>query len=105
MVSVSDERLWSQVVARAWSDEAVMKRLRADPRALLAEPDLLVPEGIQVQVEEGTEVRVEETNRVRRFILTASPSVELTDEDLVGDGVAWYSGACGACGRCGCRCY
>jgi hypothetical protein len=81
-----------------------MERLRSDPRALLAEHDLEIPEGTQVLVEEGTEVKVEETDRVRRFILTPSPSVELMDEDLVGDGVAWYCGACGRCGACGCRC-
>jgi hypothetical protein len=101
---VSNDLLWSQVVARAWSDGAVMERLRSDPRALLAEHDLEIPEGTQVLVEEGTEVKVEETDRVRRFILTPGPSVELMDEDLVGDGVAWYCGACGRCGACGCRC-
>jgi hypothetical protein len=104
---MSEDLLWSQVVARAWCDEAFMKRLLSDPRSVLAEHGMEVPEGMEVQVEEDDEVRVEDADQVRRFTFTLCPPDELTDEDLAGGAVAWWCGACaacGACGRCGCRC-
>ena len=74
-------------------------------RAVLAEQNLEVPQGREVEVVLGAEVRVDDTDTVRRFILPASPSHELIEEELVGDVVAYcYCGACGRCGRCGCRC-
>jgi hypothetical protein len=97
---IAEDLLWSQIVARAWCDEDLMKRLRSDPRAVLAEHDLEVPRGNEVQVEEGTEVKVEDTDAVRHFILPASPPDELVEEDLVGAAVAY----CGGCGGCACRC-
>jgi hypothetical protein len=97
---ISDDLLWSQVVARAWCDEGFMRRLLSDPRDVLSEHGLEVPEGTEVKVVEGTEVKVEDAEAVRHFVLPVSPPDELTDEDLVGDAVAW----CGACGACGCRC-
>jgi hypothetical protein len=106
---LSEDLLWSQIVARAWCDEGLMKRLLSDPRNVLAEHGLKVPEGTEVKVVEGAEVKVvEHTDTVRHFTLPVSPPDELTDEDLVGGSVTmWFSGwcgACGACGRCGCRC-
>lgn len=97
---ISEDLLWGQIVARAWCDAGFMKRLRSDPRAVLAEHDLEVPPGTEVMVEEGTEVMVEGTDTVRHFILPASPPDELVEEHLAGDVVAW----CGCCGGCGCRC-
>jgi hypothetical protein len=107
--NVSEELLWGQLVARAWCDEALMRRLRSDPRNVLAEHGLEVPEGLEVRVVEGEEAKVaQETAAVRHFTLPAGPPGELTDEDLVGGAVAWcFSGACAACaacGRCACRC-
>ena len=97
---ISEELLWGQIVARAWCDEGIMKRLLSDPRDVLSEHGLEVPEGTEVQVEAGPEVKVEGGDRVRHFVLPVSPPDELTDEDLVGHTVAW----CGYCGGCGCRC-
>jgi hypothetical protein len=103
--SMSEDLLWSQVVARAWSDEGFMERLRADPRALLAEHGLEVPEDTEVAVVEGTEVKVvDETDTVRHFVLPTSPPDELIEEELAGKAVAWWCGGCGRCGGCGCRC-
>ena len=105
IAQMSEELVWSQMVARAWCDEDFMKRLLSDPRAVLAEHDLEVPPGTEVEVVLGTEVKVDDTDTVRRFILPASPSHELTEEDLVEGAVAYcYCGACGRCGGCGCRC-
>src|SRR5271169_1655689 len=98
---ISEDLLWSQIVARALCDEVFMRRLRSDPRTVLAEHDLEVPEGTEVKVMEGTEVKiVADTDTVLHFILPVSPPDELIDEDLVGTGVAYYCGACGGCGRC-----
>jgi hypothetical protein len=105
IAQISEELLWSQIVARAWCDDGFMERLRSDPRAVLAEYDLDVPPGAEVEVVLGTEVKVDDTDTVRRFILPASPSHELTEEELDGGAVAWCAcGACGRCGACGCRC-
>ena len=105
IAQMSEELVWSQIVARAWCDEGVMERLLSDPRSVLAEHDLEVPPGTEVEVVLGTEVAVHDTDTVRRFILPASPSHDLTEEDLAGGAVAYCAcGACGRCGGCGCRC-
>jgi len=105
IAQLSEELVWNQVVARAWCDEGVMERLLSDPRSVLAEHDLEVPPGTEVEVVLGTEVAVHDTDTVRRFILPASPSHDLTEEDLAGGAVAYCAcGACGRCGGCGCRC-
>ena len=103
IAQLSEDLLWSQIVARAWCDEGFMKRLLSDPRSVLAEHDLDVPPGTQVEVVLGTEVKVDDTDTVRRFILPANPPHELIEEDLAGGAVA-YCAACGRCGACGCRC-
>jgi hypothetical protein len=105
IAQISEELLWCQIVARAWSDEDFMARLLSGPRAVLAEYDLEVPPGTEVEVVLGPDVKIDDTDRGRRFILPAGPAQEVTDEDLVGGPVAYcYSGACGRCGACGCRC-
>jgi hypothetical protein len=103
IAQISEELVWGQIVARAWCDEDLMERLLSDPRTVLAEHDLEVPPGTEVEVVLGTEVKVEDSDTVRRFILPASPSHELMEEDLAGGAVA-YCAACGRCGACGCRC-
>jgi hypothetical protein len=97
---ISEDLVWCQIVARAWCDEDFMKRLRADPQAVLAEHDLELPPGTEVQVEEGPEAKVEATDTAYHFTLPGSPPDELVEEDLAGEVVGW----CGWCGGCGCRC-
>ena len=105
IAQISEELVWSQIVARAWCDEDFMQHLLSDPSAVLAEHNLEVPPGTEVEVVLGTEVKVDDTATVRRFILPASPSHDLIEEELVGGAVAYcYCGACGRCGGCGCRC-
>jgi hypothetical protein len=105
IAQVSEELVWNQIVAKAWCDESFMKRLLSDPRAVLAEHDLEVPYGTEVEVMVGQEVKVDDSDTIRRFILPASPAHELLDEELVPDAVAYCAcGACGRCGACGCRC-
>jgi hypothetical protein len=105
IAQISEELVWSQIVARAWCDEDFMQRLLSDPKAILAEHDLEVPPGTEVEVMLGTEVKVDDTDGVRRFVLPASPPDELIEEELLGEEVAYCAcGACGRCGGCGCRC-
>jgi len=105
IAQISEELVWSQIVAQAWCDEDFMQRLLSDPRAVLAEHDLEVLPGTEVEVVLGTEVKVDDTDIVRRFILPAGPPDELIEEELVGGPVAYCAcGACGRCGGCGCRC-
>jgi hypothetical protein len=95
---MTEDRLWSQVVARAWSDEAFKQRLTADPAAMLAEYGIDLPEGVVVRV-------VEDTATVRHFVLPPCPAEELTDEELIGVAVADSdSRVCGDSGNCGCGC-
>ena len=94
MTRISEDLVWSQIVARAWCDQDFMHRLLSNPRVVLAEHDLEVPPGTEVEVVLGTEVGVDDTGGVRRFVLPAGPPDELTEEDLGGEVVA-YSG-CGA---------
>ncbi len=116
----SGELLWSQIVARAWCDGALMTRLLSEPREVLAEYNLEVPQDTEVMVLEGDEVKVvADSDTVRQFILTVNPPDELTDEDLFEGAVAWCgcvvacarcarcaaSAVCGRCGACGCRCW
>jgi hypothetical protein len=106
IAQLSEELVWSQIVARAWCDEDFMERLLSDPRAVLAEHGLEVSPGKEVEVVLGSEVQVDETDGVLRFVLPASPPDDLIEEDLGGGAVAWCGcGACGRCGACGCRCH
>lgn len=96
--TLSQERAWSQLVAKAWTDEEFRDRLKNDPRAVLEEFGIEAPEGVEIQV-------VEDTPEVRHIVLPASPAGELADEELVGaTGADSYCGFCGHCGRCGCWC-
>jgi hypothetical protein len=107
--SVSEDLMWGQLVARAWCDEALMQRLRSNPRTVLAEHGMEVPEGMEVQVVEGAEVAiVQRQDSVRCFTFPLRPPDDLSDEDLVVSPLAGcFSAACvvcGACGACACRC-
>lgn len=106
---ISEDLLWSQIVARAWCDGGFLQRLLSDPQNVLAENGMEVPDGTEVKVVEGAEVRVgEPTDGVRYFSLPFKPPEDLTDEDLVGGAVAGcfsaVCAACAVCGRCACRC-
>jgi hypothetical protein len=109
IAQASEELVWSQIVAKAWCDEKFMNRLLADPRGVLAEHDLEVPDDAEVEVTLGTDVKVEGTYAARCFVLPANPPGELFEEQLGGETVAYcysysYSGVCGWCGGCACRC-
>jgi hypothetical protein len=101
------EKQWGRLVAKAWSDESLKQRLIEDPATVLREQDIEVPYDVEIKV-------LEDTDQVRHLILPASPSGDLSDEDLGGtvgyDGFSFGCfgcrgcGGCGGCGRCGCGC-
>lgn len=102
LAQVSQERLWGQIVAKAWSDQEFKQRLLADPGLVFAEYGFEVPEGVEVMLHE-------ETPNLTHFILPARPDGDLLEEELVGNGApadsfSGFSGFCGRCGRCGCGC-
>lgn len=94
------EKQWSQIVARAWADEAFKYRLLSEPTAVLREHGLEIAPDVELKV-------VEDTDKIRHFVLPAAPIGELTDEELSptagADSYSGFSGGCGRCGRCG-RC-
>jgi hypothetical protein len=80
---------WGKLIARAWADEGLKKRLLADPAQVLKENGLEVPPGVQVKV-------VEDTESLIHLTLPAKPtSGELSEEEL-------SSAAGGYCHHCGC---
>jgi hypothetical protein len=93
------EKQWSQIVARAWADEAFKNRLLSQPKVVLREHGLEMAPDLEVKI-------VEDAGNVRHFVLPASPVGELTDEELSptagADSFSGFSGGCGRCGRCGC---
>ncbi len=48
------QKACGKIVAKAWSDEGFKRRLLSDPRAVLKENGIDVPEDIQVKVVENT---------------------------------------------------
>jgi hypothetical protein len=96
---VSQELIWGQVIARAWIDEDFKRRLMFDPRGVLAEHGVELPENTEINV-------VEDSPDVRNIVLPMPPEEDFIEEELVEHNAAWcYSGHCGRCG-CGCgRCY
>ena len=110
-VSVSQERLWDQIVAKAWSDEDFKQRVLSVPELVFAEHGLELPEGTGVMVhdEDVDATTQHDTGTVRHFFLPASPDGDLIEAELVGTGIpddstVAYCGYCGRCGRCGCGC-
>jgi len=99
IAEVSQELAWSQLIARAWTDDEFKQRLQADPRGVLAEHGIDMPEDVEINI-------MEDTKNVRHIILPPPPAEELMEEDLAGSAAYCYCGGCYRCGRCGCgRCY
>ena len=65
----------ADLFAACWKDEALKQRFMADPKAVLAEYDMPVPDGIDVKV-------VENADDCVYITLPKRPSGELSDEEL-----------------------
>ena len=79
--------------AACWKDEALKTRFMSDPKSVLAEYGIDVPDGVQVNVVENSEDNVHVT--MPRF---PSSSSTLADEELAGVSGGWgastISGGC-----------
>jgi hypothetical protein len=74
--SPSDQNPFAKVIAKAWSDDAYKQRLIDDPRPVLTEAGLDLPEGTEVRV-------VENTDSVAHFVIPAAPGEgEISEEAL-----------------------
>ena len=83
----------AKLVARAWADEGFRERLKADPRAAVAEETgFQVPESVQIEV-------LEETPQ-RAYLVIPINRVEISEEqlDTASAGVSTDGG-------CGSTCY
>ena len=67
----------ADLFAACWKDEALKQRFMSDPRAVLAEHGMDVPDGMDVNVVENTDTTVHITMPVR-----PSGSLGLSDDEL-----------------------
>jgi hypothetical protein len=94
---------WELLVADAWSDPELKKRLLADPTAVCAERGIALPKGRKIKV-------IEDSDTVTHFVLPSKPAGEELSEEAL-ESVAGGGGCfgcfgclgCGGCGGCGCR--
>jgi len=83
---------FAKVIAKSWNDPAYKARLMSDPKAVLAESGVAVPEGVNVNVYESTQ------QNWTLVIPPAPASGELSDEAL--GGAAGGLSLCIACCCC-----
>ena len=69
----------AKVFAACWKDEALKARLQSDPKAVLTEYGMDVPDGIDVNV-------VENTDNTVHITMPQAPTgaADLSDEELAG---------------------
>jgi nitrile hydratase alpha subunit len=95
------EKQWGLIVARAWADDEFRARLLSNAAGVMREHGLEVPPDAEIRV-------VVDSPDVRHFVLPASPTGDLSEEELSpvagADSFSWLCGRCGrcGCGRCGC---
>lgn len=65
----------AQFMARVWSDPQFKQRLIGDPKSVLQEQGVPVPEGMEIRV-------VENTESVFYLVLPPSPAEQISDEQL-----------------------
>ena len=88
----------AELFAACWKDEALKQRFMADPKAVLAEHGMPVPDDISVNVVENTENTVHIT-----MPATPSGSMHLSDDELSnaagggGDCLTWIWNKPSAC--------
>jgi hypothetical protein len=79
MIEHTPSDLTTQLIARAWKDEAFKQELLRDPTAIVErelrrlDPEARLPEQVQIQV-------LEETATTRYLVLPPKPVIELGEE-------------------------
>ena len=68
-------KIWGQILARAWSDEAFKHRLLTHPKEVLKEYGISLPN-------DQEPVFHENTPKIQHFILPEKPNKEIAEEDL-----------------------
>ncbi len=80
------QKLESNLVAKAWQDEAFKQQLMSAPKSVIAEAGLSLPDDIKVEV-------IEETNQTFYLVLPQPPSQieDLSEAELefVAGGSGW----------------
>ncbi len=90
------ELRWGLLVADAWADDALKKRLLSDPAAVLKERGITTPPNVQIKT-------IEDTANVMHLVLPMKPAAaELSEEELSTVAGGWCGG-CHGCHGCGCR--
>jgi hypothetical protein len=75
IATLEDQRKWTQLVKRAWTDETLKQQLLRDPASLLREHGIAIPEGANVRV-------VQDKDTVACIVEPVKS--ELTTSDLSG---------------------
>jgi hypothetical protein len=77
VATLEDQRKWTQLVKRAWTDATLKQRLLDDPAPLLREHGIAIPAGAAVRV-------VQDKDTVACMVEPADDQAELTTSDLSG---------------------
>jgi hypothetical protein len=82
----------ASLFAACWKDEALKARFMSDPKAVLAEYDMDVPDGMDVKV-------VENADNCVHITMPEAPTghLELSDEELSNAAGGFCAMACPAC--------
>jgi len=64
MTGERNKLIWGEIVARAWRDAAFKQQLLSNPKAVLTEAGMSVPEDVELQV-------VQDTPTLRHLVLPA----------------------------------
>src|SRR5687767_16034837 len=73
---MADENRFGEIISKCWGDADFKKRFVSDPKKVLAEYGMEVPEGINVKVVENTD---------DTMYLTLPPKPDRSEESRVGD--------------------
>jgi hypothetical protein len=69
------QKAYGKVVAKAWADEDFKAKLVADPKTVLKENGLAIPDDVEYRI-------VENTDKIVHLILPLKPTEQLSEEDL-----------------------
>ncbi|MBD2287818.1 NHLP leader peptide family natural product precursor [Microcystis wesenbergii FACHB-1317] len=78
MTGERNKLIWGEIVARAWRDAAFKQQLLSNPKAVLTEAGMSVPEDVELQV-------VQDTPILRHLVLPVAPaggSSTLSEDEL-----------------------